>query len=208
MTDIIGNGKVVSLSYTLRLNNGEVVDYTEAGEPLEYLHGAENIVPGLERALEGLKVGDTRDVEVPPEDGYGAYSAEDIEVVERSQFPADLPIEVGLALELYDDEGDSMEAYVREVGDKHVTLDFNHPLAGETLHFAVEVLAIRPATDEELDHGHPHGMYDEDEDEDFEDDDDLEDEDDEVYFELEMDESEEDSQDNHFPPQPGKKYYN
>lgn len=205
MTDVIGNGKVVSLSYTLRLDNGEIVDYTEAGEPLEYLHGAENIVPGLEKALEGLKVGDTRDVDVSPEEGYGEYSSEEVEVVERSQFPADLPLEVGLALELYDDEGDSMEAYVREVGDQHVTLDFNHPLAGETLHFAVEVLAIRPATEEELDHGHPHGMYDEDED--FEDDDDFEDEDDEVYFELEMDESDDD-QDSRFPPQPGKKYYN
>jgi FKBP-type peptidyl-prolyl cis-trans isomerase SlyD len=207
MTDVIGNGKVVSLSYTLRLNNGEIVDYTEAGEPLEYLHGAENIVVGLERALEGLKVGDTRDVDVPPEEGYGTYSAEDVEVVERSQFPADLPLEIGLALELYDDEGDSMEAYVREVGEQHVTLDFNHPLAGETLHFAVEVLAIREATEEEVDHGHPHGMYDEDED-DFEDEDDLEDDDDdEVYFELEMDESD-DEQDNRFPPQPGKTYYN
>lgn len=205
MADVIGNGKVVSLAYTLRLDNGEIVDYTEAGEPLEYLHGAENIVPGLEKALEGLKVGDTRDVEVQPDEGYGPYSAEDVEVVDRSQFPADLPLAVGLALELYDDEGDSMEAYVREVGDQHVTLDFNHPLAGEKLHFAVEVLAIREATEEELDHGHPHGMYDDDED--FEDDDFEDDDDDEVYFELEMDEDES-NQDGHFPPQPGKKYYN
>lgn len=205
MADVIGNGKVVSLAYTLRLDNSEIVDYTEAGDPLEYLHGAENIVPGLEKALEGLKVGDTRDVTVTPEEGYGVYLPEEVEVVERSQFPADLPLEVGLALELYDDEGESMEAYVREVGDQHVTLDFNHPLAGETLHFAVEVLAIREATEEELDHGHPHGMYDDDED--FEDDDDFEDEDDEVYFELEMDE-EDDSQDSPFPPQSGTKYYN
>lgn len=187
MTDIVQDGKVVSLAYTLRLTNGEVIDFSDANEPLEYLHGAANIVPGLERALTGLQIGQSKEVEVAPADGYGAYDPEEVEVVEREQLPKEFPLELGMTLAVSDDEGNLEEAYVREIGPNSVTLDYNHPLAGQALLFSVEVVDVREATAEELEHGHPHGLEEEDyedEDDDFDDlldyddDEDLEDEED------------------------------
>jgi FKBP-type peptidyl-prolyl cis-trans isomerase SlyD len=183
--DMVKDGAVVSLAYTLKLSNGEVIDYSEADDPLEYLHGAENIIPGLERELSGLHVGDAKDVEIEADDAYGAYDPEEVEVVERGLLPKDLQLKLGMVLAISDDEGSLSEAYVREIGPKSVTLDFNHPLAGQRLFFSVQVLGIREASEEELAHGHPHGPdghddFDEfDEFEDFEDfeDDDFEDDD-------------------------------
>jgi FKBP-type peptidyl-prolyl cis-trans isomerase SlyD len=190
MSEVIQDGMVVSLGYTLRLANGEIVDYSEADEPLEYLHGAGNIVPGLERELSGLQLGDVKDVEVSADDGYGAYDPEDVETVERGQLPANLPLELGMVLAIRDSDGNYSEAYVRAIGDREVTLDFNHPLAGQKLFFSVEILGLREASEEELSHGHPHGV-DGDEDEDFED---FEDED-VVDFEGDEDLEEEDFED-------------
>lgn len=186
MLDVIKDGAVVSLSYTLKLANGEVVDYTEADDPLEYLHGADNIIPGLESALTGLHVGDQKQVEVSPADGYGEYDPQDVEVIERSKLPKNLPaLQLGMVLAIGDEDGNFSEAFVREISAGKITLDFNHPLAGQKLFFDVKVVEIREATQEELEHGHPHGIHghDEDFDEfDFEDDDfDFEDEDDEDY---------------------------
>src|SRR5437763_1841160 len=98
MVDIIENGRVVSLAYTLRLANGEIVDFSEADDPLEYLHGAENIIPGLEQQLGGLQVGDEKNVELAPADGYGLYDPEDIEIVERKVLPKDLELKLGMVL--------------------------------------------------------------------------------------------------------------
>ena len=187
MTNVIGENKVVSLAYTLRLANGEIVDYSEAGEPLEYLHGAGNIIPGLETALGGLSVGAAKDVEIEPEDGYGAYDPEDVQTVPLSMIPKDVKLELGMELVVSDEQGNFMEAFVREIGPQHVVLDFNHPLAGQKLFFSVEVVDVREATPDEIEHGHPHGMFGHDEDE-FEDDEDDEDyEDDEDDFEEEDD---------------------
>jgi FKBP-type peptidyl-prolyl cis-trans isomerase SlyD len=195
MAEIVHDGAVVSLAYTLRLANGEVIDYSEQDDPLEYLHGAENIIPGLERELTGLHVGDSKDVEVPPEEGYGVYDPKDVEVIDRTMLPKNMPLKLGMVLEITDDEGNLSEAIVREISPKNVTLDFNHPLAGQTLFFSVQVLGVRDATEEELAHGHPHGddHFDEFEDFedmlDFEDDDDLEDDEDFEDDDLDDDDS-------------------
>jgi FKBP-type peptidyl-prolyl cis-trans isomerase SlyD len=152
----IQNGVVVSLEYTLTLDDGEVVDEATADAPLEYLHGADNIIPGLEKALTGLKIGDRKQVVIQPEEGYGEYDPEDMEEVERSLFPDDLELEEGMMLTMSDENDNLFDAVVVDYDDEIVTLDFNHPLAGETLHFTVRVLALRDATEEEKLHGHPH----------------------------------------------------
>ena len=193
MVDMIQDGAVVSLAYTLKLQNGEVIDYSEVDDPLEYLHGAENIIPGLERELTGLQVGDAKDVRVDPADGYGDYDPEDVEVVERTLLPRDMELKLGMVVAIRDDDGNMSEAYVREIAPDSVTLDFNHPLAGQPLFFNVQVIAMREATTEEVEHGHPHGVELEDDyDDEFEDDLDFEYDDDE---EDEFDEFEDDETD-------------
>jgi FKBP-type peptidyl-prolyl cis-trans isomerase SlyD len=152
----IKDGVVVSLDYTLRLDDGELID-ASAGEPLEYLHGHGQIIPGLEKALEGLTVGDSKKVVVPPAEAYGEVNLEAFEIVPRSMFPDDLELEEGLELSLRDAETDEpFDATIAEIRETEVMLDFNHPLAGETLHFEVSIPAVRPATKEELAHGHAH----------------------------------------------------
>ncbi len=117
------------------------------------------IVPGLERALEGMAVGEERDVVVQPAEGYGEYDPEDTEWLPLDVFPADMAMEAGMPVELVDEEANEIiEAYISEVGEDEIKVDFNHPLAGETLHFHVKVVGVRPATDEELDHGHVHDL--------------------------------------------------
>ena len=154
----VKDGVVVSLDYTLRLDDGEIIDSSEEGEPLEYLHGYGQIIPGLEKALVGLTVGDSKNVVVPAAEAYGEVDMEAFEIVPRSMFPDDLELEEGLALSLRDAEtNEPFDASVAEVRENEVMLDFNHPLAGETLHFEVRIPALRPATEEELSHGHAHG---------------------------------------------------
>lgn len=181
MVDKVQDGAVVSLAYTLKVANGEIVDYTEADDPLEYLHGADNLIPGLERELVGLTVGSKKDVRVNPADGYGEYDPEDVEEYEISEFPPGMKVELGMVVAIPDEDGSMVEAMVREITPTHITLDFNHPLAGQPLFFTVEVVAIREATPEELEHGHPHSLDFEDE---FDEDEEW-DEDDEEYFDDE-----------------------
>ncbi|MBX3065830.1 MAG: peptidylprolyl isomerase [Anaerolineae bacterium] len=191
MTDVVKDGMVVSIAYTLRLANGELVDASPEDDPLEYLHGADNIVPGLEHELDGLKVGDKKEVEVAPADGYGEYDPEYVEVVDRADLPKDLMLTLGMTIAVTDEEGFLEEAIVREISKDQVKLDFNHPLAGQKLHFSVEVVGIREADEEELDHGHPHSLLmDEDEDEFY--DEDL-DEDDDFDYEDDEDEDEDEA---------------
>jgi FKBP-type peptidyl-prolyl cis-trans isomerase SlyD len=151
----IQDGVVVSLAYTLTVD-GEVLDQSSADDPLLYLHGADNIIPGLEKALYGLAVGDSKQVVVEPEEGYGDYDPDDVEEVGRDLFPEDLELIEGMLLAMRDETGGRFEATVVEIGDDYVVLDFNHPLAGETLHFDVRVLELRDPTPEEIAHGHPH----------------------------------------------------
>lgn len=152
----IAKDTVATLDYTLHLGDGEVVDGSTPDDPLVYLHGYEEIIPGLERALEGKTAGDKLQVVVPPEDGYGDYDPEGVEEVPRTDLPEDLTIEEGEIITATDEDGDDVEFLIKEVKKDTVVVDFNHPMAGKTLHFDVTVREVREATAEELEHGHAH----------------------------------------------------
>jgi FKBP-type peptidyl-prolyl cis-trans isomerase SlyD len=153
----VADDVVVSLDYTLRLDDDEVVDTSEGREPLEYIHGHGNIIPGLERELEGMSVGEAREVVIEPADAYGDTDPDNYQAVPRSAFPPDMDLEPDMTLGMRDrDTGEVLQASVVEIRDDSVLLDFNHPLAGETLHFDVHIADLRPATEDELAHGHVH----------------------------------------------------
>ena len=160
---IVADDMVVRLDYTLTLADGEEFDSSTDTGPLEYLHGQGQIVAGLEEALYGMGVGDEKAVVVTPDFAYGEYDPEAVQMLPRDVFPPDMPLEPGMTIDLYDEETDEeIEATIAEVQRDNVMIDFNHPLAGETLHFQVKVLALRPALPEEIEHGHVHGADDED----------------------------------------------
>jgi FKBP-type peptidyl-prolyl cis-trans isomerase SlyD len=148
---------VVAMHYVLRDAGGAVLDQSEQGEPLLYLHGHQNIVPGLEKALSGASVGDTRKVVVSPEEGYGVHEERLVFTVPRDQLPEDLSLEVGAVLGLQSPQGQTMSVRVMEVVPEYIKLDANHELAGMTLHFEVTIASVRAASEEELTHGHVHG---------------------------------------------------
>ena len=147
--------KVVTIEYTLTDESEEVLDTSKGQEPLTYLHGAGNIIPGLEAALEGKTEGDALKVKITPEEGYGDRDETLVQAVPRDRFP-DGELEVGMQFRADGPEGPRLVTIV-EMDDKSVTVDANHPLAGVTLCFDVAVVAVRDATLEELTHGHVHG---------------------------------------------------
>lgn len=147
---------VVSIDYTLTDSEGEILDQSEAGSPLVYLHGAENIIPGLEAALTGKSKGDSLKVTIEPEDGYGEYDESLVAEVERDRFPGADTVQVGDEFQAQTPDGPRLVTVI-EVEDDMITIDANHPLAGETLNFDVKIVDIRAATKEELEHGHVHG---------------------------------------------------
>ena len=153
--DSVQNGIVVSMEYTLKID-GEVIDSSEGQDPLEFLTGHGNIISGLEREMIGMKIGDIKDVVVAPVDGYGEYDDEAYLDVPSKQFPNDLKIEEGLELTVRDDEGQARYARIESLEGETVRLNFNHPLAGDELHFNVKVVNLREPTGEELEHGHVH----------------------------------------------------
>ncbi len=153
----IAKNAVVAIHYTLTLDSGDQVDSSIGGEPLLYLHGHGNIVPGLEEQLLTLEVGAKAMVSVPAAKGYGEKQPDASRRVPRNSFPKNQPIEAGMQFGVKDDDGEVVPAFVAEVLKDEVVLDFNHPLAGETLHFQIEVMSIREASKDELKHGHPHG---------------------------------------------------
>ena len=151
----VANDHVVSFHYRLTNDSGELLD--ESGDsPLEYLHGHGNIVPGLERALTGKSAGFTQQVVVAPEDGYGVWDERGIRNVPRGAFPPDAELEPGMEFVAQSSDGSHAMLRIKEVGDEAVVIDLNHPLAGVTLHFDVEVVGVRAGTEEELAHGHVH----------------------------------------------------
>jgi FKBP-type peptidyl-prolyl cis-trans isomerase SlyD len=153
----IENGTVVSIDYKLHLGDGVVIDASGPGEPLTYLHGEGQIVPGLERELQGLAVGDSRQVTVSPADGYGERHLHGIQKVDRKAFPDDVELKPGLELSAMGPNGEVVPFVVTEIQGDQVIVDLNHPLAGKTLHFDVTVREVREATAEEREHGHAHG---------------------------------------------------
>jgi FKBP-type peptidyl-prolyl cis-trans isomerase SlyD len=154
MSDLaIGANRAVSVQYTLSGSDGAQI---ESGR-IDYLHGHHNIIPGLESALEGAAVGAKLQVEVPPGLAYGERAEVDIQRVPRQAFPPDMEIEPGMQFHARGPDGESMPVWVAGVEEGVVLIDVNHPLAGATLHFDVEVLSVREATGEEMAHGHIHG---------------------------------------------------
>lgn len=134
----------VGFEYTLTVD-GAVVDSTDGKTPFHYVHGQHQIVPGLERELTGLHVGDTKDVTIKPEDGYGQLDPAAVVEVEKTQLPADVTPAAGMVLRGMSPEGKSFRAKINEVKDKSVILDLNHPLAGKTLNFKIKITDIKPA---------------------------------------------------------------
>jgi len=151
----VQDGLVVSMNYRLTVD-GEVLDSSDDEGPLQFLAGYDNIVPGLEREMIGMKIGENKEVVVKPEDGYGEFDEEAFMDVPRTEFPEDLKLEEGMELHLTNEDDQPQAAYVTSFDDQTVQLDFNHPLAGAELQFNVTVVALREPTEEELDHGHVH----------------------------------------------------
>jgi FKBP-type peptidyl-prolyl cis-trans isomerase SlyD len=156
MADVVAPEMVVSFHYKLRNSEGELLDSSPDGTPMRYLHGASNIVPGLEKEMLNKKTGNKFTVKVPPAEGYGER-VEGTAVVPRSQFPADADLKPGTSIVAESPDGDSYPLWIVSIAGDEVTLDPNHPLAGTELHFEVEIAGMFPATEEELAHGHPHG---------------------------------------------------
>lgn len=150
----ITNDTVVSMTYILKNDKGEILDQS-GDSPLVYLHGHQNIVPGLERALEGLETGASKAVSVAPVDGYGEYEPKMKLQIPREKMGDDLP-PIDTMIRLQDGSGQTVIAKVCAIDDKTVTLDANHPLAGQTLNFEVTITDTRPALPDELAHGHVH----------------------------------------------------
>lgn len=147
---------VARFHYTLTNSQGEVLDKSQEGQPMAYLHGGGNIIPGLEKELAGKVAGDKLNVTVAPGDGYGDKRPELIQQVPREAFQGIDTIDVGMAFQAQSAQG-PMRVTVTAVEADTITVDGNHPLAGETLNFEVEITEVRAATDEEKTHGHAHG---------------------------------------------------
>lgn len=152
----IAENLVASIHYTLKSEEGELLDSSEGQEPLPFLCGANNIVTGLENALIGKQVGDKLDVTVKPEEGYGEIRAELIQKVDRENFQGIDDIEVGMQF-MAEAPWGQQPVTVVAVEEDGVMLDGNHPLAGKVLQFGVEVVEVREATADEISHGHVHG---------------------------------------------------
>jgi FKBP-type peptidyl-prolyl cis-trans isomerase SlyD len=184
---------VVRMDYTLNVD-GQVVDFSEKDDPLEYIQGHGQIIPGLEAAMEGMEVGESKEVNVLARDAYGEVDASAVVEVARADFPPNVLVEVGTSLQVRNMDGQVLDAVISSVEGDRVKLDFNHPLAGKNLLFNVTVVGLRQATGEELEHGHVHGeghSHDEFEEDDLED---YEEYDDEDNIELYLDEDDEDSE--------------
>jgi FKBP-type peptidyl-prolyl cis-trans isomerase SlyD len=153
----VADNVVVSLDYVLTLDDDREVDRSDKDAPMEYLHGFNNIVPGLENELNGMTVGDKKEVIVKPEFGYGERDPDGLTEFPRDTFPSSLNLEIGEPIMMREKEGgESFQAYVTELRTDTILLDFNHPLAGETLHFRIRIAGLREPTSEELTHGHVH----------------------------------------------------
>ena len=158
MTDAtaIANDHVVSFHYTLTNAEGETLDQSQ-GEPLAYLHGAGNIIPGLEKALEGKNLGDKFTVNVSAADGYGEYNPDLVQEVPAQMFQGVDNIEAGMQFQAQTDDGVQIVT-VKAIEGENIIVDANFPLAGQDLTFEVEIVEIRDASAEELEHGHVHGV--------------------------------------------------
>ncbi len=157
----IAPNRVVSLSYSLSLSNGQIADEATAEQPLMFIHGIGQTLPKFDANIDGLSVGDAFSFTLTAEEGYGVSDPRWIIelqkfIFEGPEVPADI-LQIGAILPMQDQDGNPMDGKLVEIGETTVKLDFNHPLAGEALHFTGKVESVREATADELDHGHVHG---------------------------------------------------
>lgn len=154
----IQKDKVVTMHYHLtNTDDGQVLDSSQGGDPLTYLHGSGTIIPGLEQALDGLDVGAAKTVQVTPADAYGEYDEDMVQTLPRTDFDGIDNLEVGMRLQAQDQDGNEFVVHIASIEGDEVVIDGNHPLAGVPLTFEIEIVAVRDATTEELEHGHAHG---------------------------------------------------
>jgi FKBP-type peptidyl-prolyl cis-trans isomerase SlyD len=151
----IQKNTVVTLDYTLKVND-QVVDSTQDHEPIQFIQGHGQIISGLEDELYGMTPGQKKELVIEPSKGYGESDPDAFADIPRKEFPGNIPLKRGVELRLTDEDGEEMYAVIDSLQEDSVRLNFNHPLAGEDLHFNIEVVDIRPATSEEIQHGHVH----------------------------------------------------
>lgn len=156
MSVLIGKNSVVSVNYKLTDDAGKVLDSSDGSKPMVYLHGAGNIIPGLEKALVGKAEGDALKVRIEPAEAYGELIPDGIKTIEKSAFEGVEAVEAGMVFEAKAPDGAMQEIVVVKVEGDAVTIDTNHPLAGVALNFDINVVSVREATKEELEHGHSH----------------------------------------------------
>lgn len=157
MTSIADN-HVVDFKYTVKNQSGEIIDSSDNAGPLSYIHGQNKMIPGLEREISGKKIGDIFQVTVKPEDAYGHHDEAMTQAIPKSEFGPDVDkIQVGSQLQVQDQDGQARVVVATEIRDDAIVLDANHPLAGQTLHFDVEIVGVRQATSEELAEGQING---------------------------------------------------
>ena len=154
---VVAQDKVVLIHYTLTNDTGAVIDSSSGGDPLAYIHGQGNIIPGLEKALEGKQTGDKVSVKVDPTEGYGVRDDALVQSVPRRSFGSVAEIKPGMQFHAQTSQGQTRMVTVMHVKGDMVTVDGNHPLAGEKLHFDVEITQVRDPSAEEFEHGHVHG---------------------------------------------------
>jgi FKBP-type peptidyl-prolyl cis-trans isomerase SlyD len=146
---------VVTMDYTLTVD-GEIVDSSKGGGAIRFVQGQGEIIPGLERQLNGLALGGRQTFTVSAKEGYGEFEDDRLVDIPREEFPESIPLELGVHLRMKDEEGNPLQARIHEIADDFVKLNFNHVLAGKELQFDVTIVELRAATPEELEHGHVH----------------------------------------------------
>lgn len=149
--------QVVTMNFTLKDDEGNVMDTTSGQEPFSFISGQNQILPKLEEEVGAMLIGSKKDVVLSPEEGYGVYEKEAVRNVKRSEFPQDAELKEGMGFMATGPDGKQYQFFIKGIEGDDIKVDFNHPMAGKTLHFNVELVNLRDATQEELDHGHVHG---------------------------------------------------
>ncbi len=151
------SNQVVTMNFTLKDDSGNVLDSTKENNPFSFISGANQVLPKLEEKIGEMIIGSKKDVVLAPEDGYGVYQQDAVRTIKKSEFPEDIDLDKGMGFIAKSPQGKDVQFFIKEIEGENITVDFNHPLAGKTLHFDLELLNLRDATTEELNHGHVHG---------------------------------------------------
>jgi FKBP-type peptidyl-prolyl cis-trans isomerase SlyD len=147
--DLVTQDVIVSMAYELNVD-GKIEEAYDASNPIIFIYGHENIIPGLENQIRNMKIGDSKDITVPAEEAYGEVVEEAIIDVPREQFATNIPLQIGTILEVKDEQGNPMTAHISTVTDELITLDFNHPMAGKILSFKIKIIDLRAGSAEEI----------------------------------------------------------